>query len=112
MDVPLAMKFYDQSTTIDSTNVLSATPLYNFTRDTGYITITDTSVDTKTVTFAVKGLPVGTFNVTLVSPHTLINLRNGVAVVQEGASIDMGTLIEGNPDDRCPDSGCRFQYAD
>ncbi|MFC1909815.1 hypothetical protein ACFLXC_00790 [Chloroflexota bacterium] len=108
MDIPLTMKFYDKSTVLNFTNILTEPPLYTFTRDSGHIVIINNNIDTKVVTFTVKGLPTGTFNITLVSPHTLIHLKNGVVLGLESVSLNMGALLEGNPDNSVQIAGSDF----
>jgi hypothetical protein len=38
----------------------------------------------------------GTYHITLYNPQCLVNLRNDVAIVAQGTSIDMGALKEGD----------------
>ena len=107
-DVPLTLKLYDQATTLTINNILTETPLYTFTKSDGAIIITNTNTSTKTITLQVTGLSVGTFNITLFTPHALINLRNGQAIAASGTSFDMGTLLEGNADDSEQITGADF----
>lgn len=108
MNIPLAVKLYDPGTTLDSGNICAAIPLHTATKAQGAITITASNTSNKTITFQVDGLPIGTFNVALCSPHCLINLKNGVQITAQGASLNMGTLFEGNADDSEQIAGADF----
>jgi hypothetical protein len=105
-DVPLTMKLYGSTTVLTYSNILTETPLNTFSTGNGDISITETDTGTKTITFQVVGLPSGTYNITLFSPHCLINLRNGVEIAS--SSIDMGTLLEGNANDDVQIAGADF----
>ena len=116
-DIPLTIKLYDSATQLDIHNILgeegppavpAAEPYRTFSTTAGEITITDTIKSTKTVTFEVAGLPVGTFNITLFTPHALITLLNGQAIAAQGTSINMGELLEGNADDSVQITGADF----
>ncbi len=90
--VPLTLKLF-----AEGANVWSATPVrsYNVTSiDTGY---TGTS---KKVYFEIEAdVPPGTYDVTLASPHTLMNIKRGFDMTSLPVSINMGTLLEGNCND-------------
>ncbi|MBN2513585.1 MAG: hypothetical protein JXB18_11665 [Sedimentisphaerales bacterium] len=44
----------------------------------------------------VPGIAPGTYDVTACSEHTLLNVRRSVVVAEPTATVDMGTLLEGN----------------
>ena len=116
-DIPLTIKLYDSATQLDIHNILgevgppevpAAEPYRTLSTTAGEITITDTVKSTKTITFEVAGLPVGTFNVTLSTPHALITLNNEATITAQGTSINMGTLLDGNADDDVQITGSDF----
>ena len=41
----------------------------------------------------------GTYNITAVSNHTLINVKRDVVISTPSTAVDMGTLLEGNAND-------------
>jgi hypothetical protein len=41
----------------------------------------------------------GTYDITAVSEHTLINVKRNVVISTPSAAVDMGTLLEGNAND-------------
>ena len=41
-------------------------------------------------------IPVGFYDITVEANHTLVNVKNNVAIAQNTGTIDMGTLLEGN----------------
>jgi len=56
-------------------------------------------VTSKSADFAVAHIPgiaPGTYDVTASSEHTLMNVKRSVVVTESVATIDMGTLLEGN----------------
>jgi hypothetical protein len=84
--IPLTVKFFTPGA-----NVLTAAPVYQFTPTT-----------TKSGTTAVAqvaGITAGNYDITIVSAHTLINVKRNVAISAPGTSLDMGTLLEGNAND-------------
>jgi predicted GH43/DUF377 family glycosyl hydrolase len=97
MDVPLTMKIYTASVNLG--NILTVAPLDTFTTALSDISITNRDVDTKVVTFEVTGVPAGLFNITLYTPHALVNYKAGVNIPYDGATVDMGTLLEGDAQD-------------
>jgi len=105
-NIPLTMKLYDNTTILTFSNILTETPLYTFSTANENISITETNTGTKTITFQVTGLPSGIYNITLFSPHCLVNLRNGVEIAP--GSVDMGTLLEGNANDDVQIAGADF----
>lgn len=94
--VPLTVKLYSSQTPLTTETIIGAQPLYTFSTGNGNITITDVNELSHLVTFEVSGVTVGTYNMTLYSPHNLVNLVNGVAVVREGTMVDMVELLEGD----------------
>jgi len=47
----------------------------------------------------VPGVAAGTYDITAVSEHTLLNVRRNVAIGGASTAVDLGTLAEGNADD-------------
>ncbi len=83
--VPLSVRFF--SPTAD---VLNDTPLYQCNLAT-----------TKSGDYAicqVADLAPGTYDITVASEHTLMNVKRNVVISQPGTSVDMGILMEGNAD--------------
>lgn len=83
--VPLSVRFF--SPTAD---VLNDTPLYQCNLAT-----------TKSGDYAVcqvDDLAPGTYDITVASEHTLMNVKRNVVISQPGTSVDMGILTEGNAD--------------
>jgi len=89
-------------------------------KDTPAATYTTTTVDAGipveqggttiayTVTFEIEDVPLGTYDITVVSPHTLVNVRLGADITSSPATIDMGTLLEGNCNDSYQIDGTDF----
>lgn len=96
-NIPLTLKAFPTSKTLDSSNILTEPAQYTLSTAGGQITITGVTTGTKTITCRVTGLPVGTYHLSLCTPHCLINLRQNYTIVP-GTAIDMGTLLEGNSD--------------
>ncbi|MFC2018850.1 S8 family serine peptidase [Chloroflexota bacterium] len=96
MEVPLTLRLYDQA--VNSGNLLSLAPVEIFATADSNIEITDKNDTTKVITLTVGGLPTITYNVTLYSPHNLVNLKDGVSIAH-GNTLDMGTLKEGDAKD-------------
>ncbi|MFC2019924.1 hypothetical protein ACFLU4_08305 [Chloroflexota bacterium] len=65
--------------------------------------MTDKNDTTKVITLAVGGLPTGSYNITLYSPHNLVNLKDGVNIAHD-ITLDMGILKEGDAKDITEDS--------
>ncbi len=47
----------------------------------------------------VPGVAAGTYDITAVSEHTLLNVRRNVVIAGASTAVDLGTLAEGNADD-------------
>ena len=103
-NVPLTIKLYDSSTEIKSANLLSETALDTFTTAEGDIIIDSIDLATRTITFLIADAPEGTYNITLYSPHSLLNLRNAVTLQAGGTLVMMGTLKEGDAKDSSENS--------
>ncbi|MFC1860755.1 hypothetical protein ACFLYL_00515 [Chloroflexota bacterium] len=108
-DVELDLKLYDQP--VDAGNILTLNPVESFSTGDGNIVITDKPTQeeidegtSKNISFIVSALPQGTYNITLYSPHNLVNLKNGVTIATEGTTVDMDTLLEGDARDISEDS--------
>ncbi len=96
--VPLTVRLYNVP--ITGTNIKIQAPVATFSTTDGNMVITNTNVPTKQITLTVGALtPGGPYNVTLYSPHNLVNLKNGVTIAASGTSFDMGTLLEGDAQD-------------
>jgi hypothetical protein len=80
--VPVTVKFFSPGA-----DVLNDTPLAQFNLTT-----------TKSGSTAICqcSLIPGTYDVTVVSEHTLINVRRNVTISLPSTSVNMGTLLEGN----------------
>lgn len=98
-NVPLTLKLYDQAVTVATANIRILVPLATFTIADGNISITDINTTTHAITFTVSGVPLGTYNITLYTPHCLVNLKNGVMILDTGTMFNMGTLREGDAKD-------------
>ncbi|MFH1775414.1 MAG: hypothetical protein ABH839_01980 [Chloroflexota bacterium] len=96
-NVPLSLKLYDQP--VSTSNIISIPPIYILTSSGGDISIIDKNTSTGTITLNVSEAPAGIFNITLYTPHCLINLKNGVNIPAQGTQINMGTLMEGDAED-------------
>jgi len=94
MDVPLTLKLYDQPVTF--INITTLSPIETFTSASGDIVITDKNTGTKVITCIAGGLPTGTYNLTLYTPHCLVNYRADVAIASTGTTVNMGELLEGD----------------
>jgi len=84
-EVPITIKFF--STGAD---VMTDDPVYEFN-------LTTTKSD-GTATCQCTVAP-GTYDVTVVSEHTLINVKRNVVISTPSTAVDMGTLLEGNAND-------------
>ena len=81
--VPLTVKFFPPGA-----DVLNDTPTYQFNLTT-----------TKSANAAVceaTGVAPGTYDITAISEHTLMNVRRSVVISAPNTSVDLGTLLEGN----------------
>jgi hypothetical protein len=85
-EVPVTVKFF-----APRANVLVDTPIYEFNRTT--------SKSGSNVVCQVTGVSDSTYDVTVVSEHTLLNVKRDVAITSPTTSVDMGTLLEGNAND-------------
>jgi hypothetical protein len=84
--IPLTVKFFTPGA-----NVLTDTPLYQFT-------VTTTKSGTTAVA-SVTGIVAGSYDVTVVSAHTLMNVKQNVAIASPSTALTMGILLEGNAND-------------
>ncbi|MFC1974483.1 cohesin domain-containing protein [Chloroflexota bacterium] len=94
-DVNLDVKLF-----VAPEDVWSGTSTANYTYTPGggsnTITITDTNYITHTLSFDIAGVAPGTYDITIVSDHTLMNVTRGVAVTPPEKNANFGTLHEGN----------------
>ncbi len=81
--IPLTVKFFTPGA-----NVLVDNPVYSFTLDT-------VKIDTQAVVQC-TGITFGTYDVTVVSDHTLLNVKKNVEISLPNVDLNMGTLLEGN----------------
>ena len=81
--VPLTVKFF-----APGADVLNDTPVYEFN-------LTTTKSDNSAVCEA-TGVAPGTYDITAISEHTLMNARRSVVISAPNTSVDLGTLLEGN----------------
>lgn len=81
--VPVTIKFF-----MPGADVLNASPLYSFAGTTGY--------DSSRAKFQCTGLAQRYYDITVVSGHTLTNVKRNVYIGGTITSVDMGTLLEGN----------------
>jgi hypothetical protein len=84
--IPLTVKFFTPGA-----NVLTESPLFQST-------VTTTKSDTTAIA-QVTGVPAGNYDVTVVSAHTLVNVKLNVSIASPGITLNMGILLEGNAND-------------
>jgi hypothetical protein len=85
-EVPVTVGFFTPGA-----NVLVDTPTYEFNRTT--------SKSGGNAVCQVTDVLDGTYDVTVVSEHTLLNVKRDVTITSPTTSVDMGTLLEGNAND-------------
>ncbi len=88
--VPVTVKFF-----VPGANVITSTPVATLT---GVTTRIGTGPNFK-AQFSVTPIPVGIFDITVKSPHTLINVKQNVTVAVPGISLELETLLEGDAND-------------
>ena len=81
--VPVTVGFFTPGA-----NVLADTPVYEFN-------LTTTKSGPKAVC-QTTDIGSGTYDVTVVSNHTLLNVKRAVVITSPSTSVDMGTLLEGD----------------
>lgn len=88
--VPLTVKFF---TSGDNTqvDVFTATPVSMFNLTTAK---TGNTSEAQAV-----GIMPGTYDISVVSPHCLVNVKRNAAITAPYTVLDMGTLLEGNAND-------------
>ncbi len=84
-EVPITIKFFSPGA-----DVMTDTPLEQFD-------LTTTKSDS-TATCQCTVAP-GTYDITAISEHTLINVKRNVIISTPSTAVDMGTLLEGNAND-------------
>jgi hypothetical protein len=84
--IPVTVKFF-----APGANVLTDASLYQYDQ------VTSKAGDMEVCTVA--GVPEGIYDVAVVSPHTLLSVRRGASVSRPLASVNIGTLYEGNAND-------------
>jgi hypothetical protein len=85
--VPVTVRLFTPGTT-DFADILSAIPV--LTRN-----LTTTKSGMAATIFA-RGVPPGTYDISLVSPHCLINVIRGAVITAPEITINSGTLLEGD----------------
>jgi hypothetical protein len=88
--VPLTVKFFTPGTD-GPTDILTAAPVYHFDLTT--------AKEGNTATSQATGVTIGVYDISVVSPHCLTNIKRAVAVTAPSCNVDMGTLLEGNAND-------------
>jgi hypothetical protein len=83
--VPLTVNFFSPGA-----DVMTADPLYSFE------VTTSKSGNTATAQLAVNP---GLYDISLVTPHSLVNVKRGVSVASTSTIVALGTLLEGNAND-------------
>jgi hypothetical protein len=84
--VPVTVGFF-----APDANALVDTPIYEFDRTT--------SKSGGNAVCQVMVVPDGTYDMTVVSEHTLLNVKRDVVITSPTTAVDMGTLLEGNAND-------------
>ena len=84
--VPITINFFEPGA-----DVLNDTPVYEFD-------LTTVKSDSKATCQCIGILP-DTYDITVVSEHTLMNVRRDVVISVPSRSVDMCTLLEGNAND-------------
>ena len=80
--VPLTLKFFDNSTGVPGAI------LYTF--------VENTTKSGSTAVAIVGGIPSGTYDISVVSPHCLTNKKAGVVIATPSTAVNLGTLLEGD----------------
>lgn len=89
--VPLTVNFFFTSGNTTPVDVMNASPACSFN-------LTTIKSGGTAVALA-SAINPGTYDITVVSPHCLVNVKRGVAVEVPSTMVDMGTLLEGNAND-------------
>ncbi|MBT9165954.1 MAG: hypothetical protein DDT25_00617 [Chloroflexi bacterium] len=85
-EVPITIKFF-----APGADVLKDTPIAKFNTMTA-------KAEGRAIS-SVTGIIPDTYDITVVSQHTLMNLKRNVVISLPGTAVDMGTLLEGNAND-------------
>jgi hypothetical protein len=80
--IPLTVRFFEPGTDVN---------LYEY--------VVTTSKSNRYAVGQVWGVPPDTYDITVKSQHTMLNVKRNVMVTDPCCAVDMGTLIEGNADD-------------
>jgi hypothetical protein len=89
-NIPITVKFFSRGT-INPVDVLNATPVYTFNLNT-------TKSGNNSATAQITGANSGAYDISVVSPHCLVNVKRNV-IVTPNIAVNMGTLLEGNAND-------------
>lgn len=92
-EVPVTVRFYNPGVRVDRLD--STVPLRTFER----ITAPVETPNGLAAEFFMSGVPLGSFDVTIDSEHTLMNLLRNVEIGSETRILNLGTLIEGDAND-------------
>jgi hypothetical protein len=91
--VPVIVKFYAAGVHIDHLNTMI--PLRTFEKETA-VAQTQLGLSAE---FFMSGVPLGKFDVTIDSEHTLMNMIRNVEISPDTRTLDFGVLAEGDADD-------------
>ncbi len=83
--IPLTVKFFTPGL-----DIFTAIPSYTYTPTT--------AKSGGLAAAQCTGIAPGTYDITVVSEHTLLNVKRDVSITSPSTSLDMGTLLEGNVD--------------
>ena len=97
--VPLTVQFFTPGV-----DVMTAAPNYSFNQNT-------TKVG-GTASANVSGIIPGSYDITVKSAHTLVNVKLNVVISQSSATVNMGTLIEGNAKENTADDAIVIDILD
>jgi hypothetical protein len=86
-NVPLTVKFFTSGNTTP-VDVLKATPFSTFS--------VTTAKSGNTTAALVPNIISGNYDISVTSPHCLINVKRNVVIITPLTSLNMGTLLEGN----------------
>jgi hypothetical protein len=92
-EVPVVVKFYPAGVQIGHLSTIA--PLRTFEKETA-VAQTPQGLSAE---FFMSGVPLGEFDVTIDSEHTLMNIIRNVEIRPETRTLDFGVLAEGDADD-------------
>jgi hypothetical protein len=92
--VPLEVKFFTTSS-----DPLVDTPVETFNLTTQIAETDPQTGKPLTAIFTIASAPIGSYDITVDSPHTLMTIKRNVAIVDGQTSVDFGPLLEGDAND-------------